>query len=747
MTFVQDSRARFPLMPRNSALPSSGAIWRGLGAGLLLHSLPLAAEPGLEDAAARSALPEFRTIAAATGGELTPAAPIRPEGFTTWSRSQGDAGARRYSALTQINRANVGSLAAAWTYHSRDGARNIQCTPIIVDGTMYAPTAGRSIVALDAATGEERWRFRVEQPAQPALEDEPARRGMVFWPGGPDAAPRILFGSGNWIYALDPKAGAPLEDFGKRGRVPIPTGATVSGVIYRGVFVTAGLYGDLYGYDARTGEPRWRFHTVPHGDEFGAGTWGGPDPGQANCWGGLSLDEGRGIVFAAIGAAQPNFIGVGRVGDNLYGDCVLALDALTGRRLWYFQNVRHDIWDLDNAAPPALVTVTREGRRVDAVTCVSKAGVLLLLDRTSGKPIYPFRLRKAPVSRLPGERTAAYQPDPELPELISSPEFRLAEVTTLSPAAHDFVLGQVQRSTYGWFEPFAEGRPNLFMGTRGGGEWSGAAVDLPTGRLYLSSNRVVSKVTVLSSDEGERDPAFPAAPGEGIYLQSCAACHGPGRAGNGMIPPLIGLRHRMSDGQVAALLRTGRNAMPPAPPMTEAQRNALLDFLFRRNQPPSRVNANGSSARSSYTFDGFGFLEDQEGYPGVNPPWGLLNCYDLNTGKILWRVPLGEYPELTRRGIPRTGTQNLGGATVTAGGLVFCAGTADRMIRAFDADTGAELWKAQLPWGGYAAPAVYEAGGREFVVITATGGGKVGGPTGDAYVAFALPNQGAPAPR
>jgi quinoprotein glucose dehydrogenase len=714
------------------------AIARGLGLSLVLLSPAVkAATPGLEDPAARAALPEYQTIPAAAGVELSPAVPLRPESFTSWTRSQGDSGARRYSARTQINRKNVRDLAVAWTYHSGDGARNIQCTPIVVDGVLFAPTAGRSIVALDAATGRERWRFKVEQPAHPGLEDEPARRGLVYWPGDSASAPRILFGSGRWIYALDPKTGSPLAEFGQNGRVALPTGATVSGVVYRGVFVTAGLYGDIYGYNVRTGALLWRFATVPHGNEFGADTWQGEDQGLANCWGGLSLDEDRGIVFAAIGAAQPNFVGVGRIGDDLYGDCVLALDALTGKRLWHFQNLRHDIWDLDNAAAPTLVTITRDGRRIDAVTCVSKTGTLLLLDRTSGKPIFPFRLRRAPVSRLPGERTAPYQPDPELPEPFSTPEFRLADVTTRTPEAHAFVLGQVQRASYGWFEPFTEGVPNLFMGSRGGGEWSGTAVDLPTGRLYVSSNRIVSKVTVFATDEAVRDPKYPPSPGEMLYLQSCAACHGPQRAGNGMIPPLIGLRQRMTDDQVAALLRTGRNAMPPAPPMTGDQRRDLLDFLFRRNQPPSK--ASGAASPSRYTFDGYNFLTDQEGYPGINPPWGLLNCYDLNTGKILWRVPLGEYPELTKQGIPKTGTQNLGGATVTAGGLVFCAGTADRMIRAFDADTGTELWKAELPWSGYAAPAVYEANGKEFVVITATGGGKVGGPTGDAYVAFALP--------
>ena len=268
----------------------------------------------------------------------------------------------------------------------------------------------------------------------------------------------------------------------------------MGGAVYRGIFVTAGLYGDIYGYNARNGRLVWRFHTVPRGREPGADTWSGPDTGFANCWGGLSIQTRTGHPRAAIGAPQTNFIGAGRLGDDLYGDRVVALDALTGRRLWYFQNLRHDIWDLDNPAAPNLVTITRDGRRIDAVTCLSKAGMLLLLDRTSGKPIFPFRLRRAPVWVLPGERTAPYQPDPERPEMFSRMDFRPEDVTTRTPQAHDFVLRQVERSTYGWFQPFTEDKPNLFIGSRGGGEWSGAAVDVPSGRLYVTSNHIPSKV-------------------------------------------------------------------------------------------------------------------------------------------------------------------------------------------------------------------------------------------------------------
>jgi len=709
-----------------------GAAAAGLRAGALPR----------DDPAARAALPEFKVLPAALPEELTPADPLDPGGFTRWTRSQGDNGARRYSALAQINRGNVASLRMAWTYHAKDGADNLQCTPIVVDGVMYAPTPGRAIVALDAATGAEKWRFQVEPPPHPGLENAPARRGLVYWPGEPGSAPRILFGAADWIYAVNPQTGRPLDDFGDGGRTPIATGATAGGIVYHHVFVTTGLYGDVFGYDVRTGRPLWRFHLIARAGEFGAETWKGPQAG-ADAWGGLALDDRRGIIFIAVGNPSPDMVGTERLGDNLFSDCVLALDAETGQRRWHFQNTRHDIWDLDVCGVPNLVTIKRDGRLVDAVVGVSKAGVLLLLDRVTGKPIFPFRLRRAPVSTLPGEVTAAYQPDPELPEQISRMEFRPEEITALSPEAHAFVLKQVQQSDYGFYAAHREGRPTLYVGSRGGAEWSGAAVDVPTGRLYVTSNRWVSKITVIPNDERDRDARYPPSNGEKLFLQNCAACHGPTRGGIGMAPSLVALRYRMKDADVIALLDHGRGGMPANHTLDDGQRRDLLDFLFRRNQPPSRLSTGRSQGGgpAKYIFDGFNFLVDAEGYPGIKPPWGLLNCYDLNTGKVLWRVPLGELSALTRRGVPITGSQNLGGGSVTAGGLVFVAGTEDEMIRAFDVDDGRQLWSAKLPFAGTAAPAIYEVNGREYVVIPATGGGRVGGASGagDAYVAFALP--------
>jgi len=692
----------------------------------------------VEDAGQRSRLPEYKTIPAAEPQEQTPANGLPAAGsLRTWTVSHGDSFADRYSALTQIDRGNVKNLREAWTYHSRDGNGNIQANPIVVAGVMFGPTPGRAIVAINASDGTELWRFQLEAVAQPRMEDAPARRGLVYWPGSRDHPPRIVFSSGDWVYAIDPKTGHPLADFGVDGRAPLPTGGTAVGVIWGNTYIVPGLLGDVFAFDIGTGMSLWRFHTIPEPGEPGADGWRGPGYGNgAHCWGGLALDEERGIVFAAIGNASPDFVGVDRLGDNLYSDCIVALDARSGKRLWHFQNVRHDIWDLDCPAPPVLMAIERDGRKIDVVVGLSKVGDTLLLDRVSGKPIFPFRLRRAPTSTLPGEVTAPYQPDPELPEPYSSQDFKIDEVTHRTPEAHEFVMKQLRHATYGWFEPPSEGRPMFYAGSRGGAEWTGACVDVPTGRIYLNSNHLIGMATVFRNDERERDPLLPPSGGDKLFQQTCAGCHGARRQGIGTVPALVGLRHRMTDEEVTALLRTGRGQMPPAPPMTDGQRSDLLDFLMRRNQPPPPQSATKGPA---YFADGWNFINDQDGYPGCDPPWGLLNCIDMNTGRIVWRVPLGNYEKLSKAGQPETGTENFGGPTVTAGGLVFCSGTKDSMIRAFDKDTGMELWSARLPWAGCAPPSVYEVNGREYVVIAATGGGKIDTPTGDAYVAFALP--------
>ena len=696
----------------------------------------------VEDAQAREKLPLYLTIPAAKPEELTPANGYpKRKTFLTWQRSHGDNGGMRYSALDQINRQNVTNLQVAWIYHSNDGSNNIQCNPIIVRDVMIVPTPGRCVVGVNAESGRELWRFKPEGQSRPAF------RGLIFWPGSFSASERVMFCAGKYLYALNPKNGQLIGQFGNGGRVALPGqsqgefGAAATGPATFGhIIVVPGFEKDVWGFDVVSGKQLWTFHTVPHPGEFGYDTWDHTETYAANDWTGMAMDEVRGIAYISTGGAKPNFIGVTHRGDNLFANCLIALDARTGKRLWHFQEIPHDLWDRDITAPPNLATITRNGKRVDVVAVTTKNSDTLLLDRVTGKPIFPFRMRRAPTSDLPGEVTAPYQPDPELPERFGKMEFTAADLTDRTPEAAEFAANRFKSVTTGFFRPPSLGHPNLYFGMDGGAEWSGACIDPDTGRLYVSANNLGWMISIFRDEDPPDNPSVPKTPGRKVFETVCMQCHGANRLGIGVAPPLRGLRFRLSDADIIKQVRTGMNGMPafPAATLSETNLAALLDYLLLRDQPAPQSPT--KSERPRYNFTGYPRFLDDEGYPANKPPWGTLNCLDLNTGKLLWSVPLGEYPELAARGFPKTGTENYGGAIATAGGLLFCSGTRDSKIRAFDKDTGAELWSGKLPWVGIAPPSTYKLNGRQYVVITATGN-KLGKQSeyGDAYVAFALP--------
>ncbi|HEX4122777.1 MAG TPA: PQQ-binding-like beta-propeller repeat protein [Verrucomicrobiae bacterium] len=691
----------------------------------------------VESAEAREKLPLYQIIPAAKPDELTPANGF-PKGktFLTWERSHGDNGGMRYSALRQIDRENVTNLQVAWIYHSRDKGNALECNPIIVRDMMITPTPGNSVVAVNAETGAELWRFKPE--------GRPAFRGLMYWPGSNGAQERVMFCSGQFLYALSPKNGQPIAGFGQDGKILLPGvaepgfgAATAAPVIFHNIIIVAGFEKDVWAFDVASGKWLWTFHTVPHDGEFGADTWDKIESYGANAWAGMALDEVRGIAYFSTASPKPNFNGVRHLGQNLFANCVIALDARTGKRLWHFQEIRHDIWDLDVSGPPNLATITCDGRKVDVVAATTKIGNTLLLDRTSGKPIFPFRLRRAPTSDVPGEVTSPYQPDPQLPENFSKLEFTAADLTTRTEDAAEYARTCFKSMRTGWFLPCTEGRPTLYFDVDGGAEWTGACVDAETGRLYVTANRIGWAITMFRDDDPPDDPKAPKTPGQKIFETMCAVCHGTNRLGVGIYPPLRGIRHRMTEEAVAKQIREGKNAMPGFPQLSSEDLKSLEDFLLLRDRPTPETAA--KTERPVYSFAGYPRFYDRDGYPANKPPWGTINCIDLNTGKLIWKKPLGEYPELAAKGLPPTGTENYGGAIVTAGGLLFCSGTRDNKIRAFDKTTGDELWAATLPYAGSAAPATYQINGRQYVVIPATGVLHLGTARGDAWVAFALP--------
>jgi quinoprotein glucose dehydrogenase len=588
---------------------------------------------------------------------------------------------------------------------------------------------------------------------------------LVYWSEGGDQ--RLFYANDRWLHALDARTGQRIASFGEGGSKDLKQDMgrdigglalqiSTPGVIFGDVLIMGMRLGEgpapaapgyIRAFDVRTGKLVWRFHTIPLPGEPGYETWP-PNAyqytGGANVWAGFAVDEQRGLVFCPTGSATFDFWGGNRLGQNLYANCLIALDARTGKRVWHQQLVHHDLWDRDLPAPPNLLTVRREGKRIDAVAQVTKAGHVFVFDRATGEPVFPIQEVAVPMSDLQGESAWPTQPIPTKPKPFARQVFTYDEITDISPDAHRRVLERfVKIRPHTPFLPPSKEGSIIFPGFDGGAEWGGAAAD-PEGVLYVNANEMP---WVLNMVETRRNGDTPLSSGEAIFNQICAACHGQDRKGNAAqnVPSLVGVEQRLKKPDVLALIKTGKGVMPSFDFLTEAQRNAVVDHLLG-TKPAATSTANqreelgGPDALGTipYSMTGYNRWLDTNGYPAVKPPWGTLNAIDLNTGEYRWRVPLGEIPELSARGIPPTGTENYGGPVVTAGGLVFIAASKDEHLRAFDRKTGKELWKAKLPAAGYATPATYSVQGRQYVVI-ACGGGKIGTKSGDAYVAFALP--------
>ncbi len=600
----------------------------------------------------------------------------------------------------------------------------------------------------------------------PGTRASGVNRGVVYWEAGRDR--RIVYSAGSFLHAVDADTGRPIESFGRRGRVDLREGllrdpetlrvsATSPGIVFRDLLIQGstvsdgwdGAPGHIRAYDIRTGEIAWTFHTIPQPGEYGHESWPAGahlKAGGANCWGGMSLDVKRGIVYVPTGSASYDFYGGERHGKNLFANCLLALDAASGRLIWYYQMVHRDLWDYDIPAPPNLLTVRRDGRIVDAVAQVTKKGFVFVFDRETGEPLFPIEERPVKASDLPGEAAWPTQPFPLKPRPFVRQELTEDEITDLSPEAEKYVREKIRGARLGpIFTPPSREGTVLFPGTRGGANWGGAAVDPNKGILFVNANELPMLIRMRDMP-GLEQPNSPAALGERVYsAYNCNACHGADRAGAGIFPSLLNLAPTRSTDEVVSLLRTGKGDMPPYPNIVGAELTALLAYLFeeaREATPKIADFERPASENRRFLHDGWNELNDQNGYPGIKPPWGTLNAIDLNSGEFVWTVPLGEYPELMARGLPPTGTQNLGGPAVTAGGLVFIGATRDEYFRAFDADTGKVLWRHRLPARGSGNPTVYESDGRQFIVIAAGGGGKVGTRSGDAFVAFSLPPGG-----
>ncbi len=684
--------------------------------------------------------------------------------YSTWQHYLGDPTRSHYSSLDQINTSSVVRLEQAWMYNSGDAdpqnTSQIQCSPLVVDSILYGTNPKLKLFAVHAGTGREIWTF---DPGDARTSAGGVNRGAMFWEDGTDR--RIYYTAGFHLVALDALTGRLVPTFGEGGKVDLREGldrdpealsvlATTPGAVFDDLIILGSRVlespgsapGDIRAFDVRTGEIRWTFHTIPRPGEFGYDTW--PPAaytyiGGANNWAGMAVDEERGIAFIPTGSAAFDFYGGNRTGKNLFANTLLALDARSGKRIWHYQIVRHDLWDRDLPAPPNLVTVERDGKSVPAVAQVTKSGHVFVFDRVSGTPLFPIEEHAVPPSDLPGEEAWPTQPLPSKPEPFARQRFtadRINHVSGRSQArlndmarAGDTTLGLSIRETLGtlrsdgvFIPPSLQG--NIMLpGFDGGAEWGGAGYDPTTGILYVNANEMpwIFRMKPIASEGGEA-----------LYAVHCARCHGGEREGQSGVYPAL-KEMQLSRDSVKSVLVEGKGAMPSFAHLAEEDVEALTAFLFGEASTQRRRPV-PEGARVPFALETFGRFLDEDGYPAIEPPWGTLNAIDLSTGEYVFRVPLGEFEELTERGIPSTGTENYGGPVVTAGGLVFIAASKDERLHAYDKQTGELLWEAPLPAGGYATPITYEIGGRQYVVI-ACGGGKMGTKSGDAYVAFALP--------
>jgi quinoprotein glucose dehydrogenase len=710
-------------------------------------------------------LPLLLLVALATCAR-PPALPTDRSG-EDWAYYNGNPHGTHYSTLAEITHANVGRLQVAWEYDTGDafgdaGAQSdMQANPLVVSGRMFVVSPKGRLICLNAATGELLWKY---DPAEGRpVKTRQRLRGVSYWRSGDEE--RILFTSGRYLLAVDARNGQLIGSFGDNGRVNLreglgrdPESVSVSnvtpGAIYRDLIImgsTGSTPGHVRAYDVRTGKLRWIFHTIPQPGEYGYDTWpkdAWRTANGANVWAGMTVDTDSGIVFlpvASAGMAEKDFYGADRLGDDLFGTSLVALDANTGKRLWQFQLVRHDLWDRDPPTAPTLVTIHRNGRDIAALAQVTKAGLLYVLERRTGRPLFPVRDVPVPASDVPGETSAATQPMPIAPGPFARQKLTADLLTTRTPAAHAAVLKQFQQvSSRGPFDPPSLKGAILLPGMDGGAEWGGAAWDPETGLLYVNANEMAWTLRLKP-----RPPQIAGDRGRAIYANNCSACHGANRQGSGSeFPDLRAVADRLAFDDVTGIVGNGQGRMPSfGNRLTKAQIAAVANFVLTgrdegrvENSPAAARQANAVRPDDAFVFDGYKRFLDPDGYPALKPPWGTLSAIDLNTGHYVWRQPLGEYPELAAQGLRNTGSENYGGAVVTRGGLLFIGATVfDNKFRAFDKRTGKLLWQTTLPHAGLATPATYSAGGRQFVAIAAGGGKNPKGKPGGKIVAFALP--------
>ncbi|MDE1175820.1 MAG: pyrroloquinoline quinone-dependent dehydrogenase [Edaphobacter sp.] len=713
--------------------------------------------------------------AAACAPAFGQATPIRDQAHSSWREYGGSPDGAQYSSLSQVNRENVGQLHQVWSFSTGD-ARGYSFNPLVIGRDMYVLAHDNSIVKLDAATGKEIWTRPLH--AKTLLI---TNRGLTYWQSKDGRDRRLILSVDNALRELNAETGEPIENFGDHGSVDLrdglgrdPHSLTLvqsynPGKIYGDLLILGSATneeyasgpGDIRAYNLLTGKLAWIFHTIPHPGEPGYETWpkdAWKSVGGANAWSGMALDEKRGIIYLPTASPKYNFYGADRPGKNLYGDSLVALNARTGKLIWYYQMVHHDIWDYDNAGTPMLLTVRHDGRMVDVVAQASKVGFVWVFERETGKPLWPVEERPVGKSPMPGEETWPTQPFPTKPLPFARQSFTAKDLSPyLEPAERESLLKQMAAARNdGLFTPPSTTDTVEMPGNNGGANFGGSAIDPRRGYFYVVSKDLPSMLK-LTLAKAPLQSGTPEIRGRSLFEANCSLCHGSDLKGKPpAIPALQDVHSRLSDDEIAKTIRSGRGSMPSFAHLGDADTSAILAYLKRPELAPAMAEQaqtapalNQDPAQLHYR-SGFGFMFAESGLPVIAPPWTTLTAYDLNTGDILWQRPLGEVPELAAQGHTDTGSHFPKiDPVVTAGGLIF-TGSRDRKVRALDATTGKTLWEFEVGAALEGMPAVYEVGGREYVVFCAAARATTHthalpdhpasqDPIPGAYVAFALP--------